>query len=228
MNRLVLALVAALGLAVGALGMLLVQTRGETDVRAYLLEHPEVIPEAMARLQERESGKAVAQVADQVTKPFGSAWSGNPKGDVTLVEYYDYNCGYCRASLPLLKQLTDADPKLRIVYRELPILAESSRDAARMSLLAAAQGKFQAFHDALYAGGQVTDASIAAAARTAGVDTGKLAAFTPTADAEIVRNMETAGRLGLNGTPAWIVGSRVLSGALPLEELQKAIADARR
>ncbi|MBB4086185.1 DsbA family protein [Sphingomonas carotinifaciens] len=228
MNRLVLALVAALGLAVGALGMLLVQTRGETDVRAYLLEHPEVIPEAMARLQERESGKAVAQVADQVTKPFGSAWSGNPKGDVTLVEYYDYNCGYCRASLPLLKQLTDADSKLRIVYRELPILAESSRDAARMSLLAAAQGKFQAFHDALYAGGQVTDASIAAAARTAGVDTGKLAAFTPTADAEIVRNMETAGRLGLNGTPAWIVGSRVLSGALPLEELQKAIADARR
>lgn len=228
MNRLVLALVAALGLAVGALGMLLVQTRGETDVRAYLLEHPEVIPEAMARLQERESGKAVAQVADQVTKPFGSAWSGNPKGDVTLVEYYDYNCGYCRASLPLLKQLTDADPKLRIVYRELPILAESSRDAARMSLLAAAQGKFQTFHDALYAGGQVTDASIAAAARTAGVDTGKLAAFTPTADAEIVRNMETAGRLGLNGTPAWIVGSRVLSGALPLEELQKAIADARR
>uniref|UniRef100_UPI00406C9115 DsbA family protein n=1 Tax=Sphingomonas sp. NY01 TaxID=2968057 RepID=UPI00406C9115 len=228
MNRLVLALVAALGLAVGALGMLLVQTRGETDVRAYLLEHPEVIPEAMARLQERESGKAVAQVADQVTKPFGSAWSGNPKGDVTLVEYYDYNCGYCRASLPLLKQLTDADPKLRIVYRELPILAESSRNAARMSLLAAAQGKFQAFHDALYAGGQVTDASIAAAARTAGVDTGKLAAFTPTADAEIVRNMETAGRLGLNGTPAWIVGSRVLSGALPLEELQKAIADARR
>lgn len=228
MNRLVLALVAALGLAVGALGMLLVQTQGETDVRAYLLEHPEVIPEAMARLQERESGKAVAQVADQVTKPFGSAWSGNPKGDVTLVEYYDYNCGYCRASLPLLKQLTDADPKLRIVYRELPILAESSRDAARMSLLAAAQGKFQAFHDALYAGGQVTDASIAAAARTAGVDTGKLAAFTPTADAEIVRNMETAGRLGLNGTPAWIVGSRVLSGALPLEELQKAIADARR
>lgn len=228
MNRLVLALVAALGLAVGALGMLLVQTRGETDVRAYLLEHPEVIPEAMARLQERESGKAVAQVADQVTKPFGSAWSGNPKGDVTLVEYYDYNCGYCRASLPLLKQLTDADPKLRIVYRELPILAESSRDAARMSLLAAAQGKFQAFHDALYAGGQVTDASIAAAARTAGVDTGKLAASTPTADAEIVRNMETAGRLGLNGTPAWIVGSRVLSGALPLEELQKAIADARR
>lgn len=228
MNRLVLALVAALGLAVGALGMLLVQTRGETDVRAYLLEHPEVIPEAMARLQERESGKAVAQVADQVTKPFGSAWSGNPKGDVTLVEYYDYNCGYCRASLPLLKQLTDADPKLRIVYRELPILAESSRDAARMSLLAAAQGKFQAFHDALYAGGQVTDASIAAAARTAGVDTGKLAAFTSTADAEIVRNMETAGRLGLNGTPAWIVGSRVLSGALPLEELQKAIADARR
>ncbi|BCI71076.1 hypothetical protein SPKIRA_19060 [Sphingomonas paucimobilis] len=112
-------------------------------VRAYLLDHPEVIPEAMQRLQDREQGKAVAAIGGDLTKPFGSAYSGNPQGDVTLVEFYDYNCGYCRASLPLLKQLVQADPKLRIVYRELPILAPSSKAAARMSLLAASQGKFR-------------------------------------------------------------------------------------
>ena len=96
-----------------------------------------------------------------------------------------------------------------------------------MSLLAASQGKFQAFHDALYAGGPVSDATIAAAAKAAGVDTSKMAAFQPQADAEIARNLEAAGRLGLTGTPSWIVGNRILSGALPVEQLQKAIADAR-
>ena len=196
-------------------------------VRAYLLDHPEVIPEAMQRLQDREQGKAVAAIGVDLTKPFGNAYSGNAQGDVTLVEFYDYNCGYCRASLPLLKQLTQADPKLRIVYRELPILAPSSKAAARASLLAANQGKFPAFHDALYAGGPVSDATIAAAAKTAGVDMTKMAAFQPQADAEIARNLEAAGRLGLTGTPSWIVGNRILSGALPLEQLQKAIADAR-
>ena len=119
------------------------------SVRTYLLDHPEVIPEAMQRLQDREQGKAVAAIGGDLIKPFGSAYTGNPQGDVTLVEFYDYNCGYCRASLPQLKQLTQADPKLRIVYRELPILAPSSRDAARASLLAASQGKFAAFPDAL-------------------------------------------------------------------------------
>lgn len=228
-----LAAVAVLGGLVGggtalALAPMIAPNAASGDsVRAYLLDHPEVIPEAMQRLQDREQGKAVAAIGGDLTKPFGNAYTGNPKGDVTLVEFYDYNCGYCRASLPLLTQLTQADPKLRIVYRELPILAPSSRAAARASLLAASQGKFAAFHDALYAGGPVSDATIAAAAAKAGVDMSKMAAFQPQADAEIARNMQAAGRLGLTGTPSWIVGNRILSGALPLEELQKAVAEAR-
>jgi protein-disulfide isomerase len=129
--------------------------------------------------------------------------------------------------LPAIRQLVAEDPRLRVVFRELPILAESSRSAARISLVAAAQGKFNAFHDALYAGGRVSDATIAAAARTAGVDTGRLAALAPRIDAEIARNMETAARLGVTGTPSWVVGDRVLSGALPVEELKRAIAAAR-
>jgi protein-disulfide isomerase len=202
--------------------------RVERVVRDYVLAHPELIPQAMQRLQDRESAKAVAAAGTDIARPFGSAWSGNPRGDVSLVEYFDYNCGYCRASLPLLKQLTDRDPKLRIVYRELPILAESSRAAARASLLAAAQGKFGAFHDALYAGGPVSDATIAAAATRAGVDLAQAGAFRAKADAEITRNLKTAGQLGLSGTPSWVVGDQLLAGALPIEQIEAAIKAARQ
>ena len=200
---------------------------GGSDVRTYLLAHPEVIPEAMQKLQERESGKSVAANRAAIETPFGNAVAGNPRGDVTLVEYYDYNCGYCRASLPAIRRLVASDPKLRVVFRELPILAPTSRDAARMSLLAATQGKFARFHDALYGGGRVSAESIAAAARTAGVATGRLPALAPRLDAEIAANLDMAAKLGMTGTPSWVVGDRVLSGALPVEELEKAIAAAR-
>jgi len=226
MNRWLYPLMAVAGGLVGA-GAVAALDRPGDEVRDYLLAHPEVIPEAMQKLQEREAGRSVSANRAAITTPFGSAFAGNPKGDVTLVEYYDYNCGYCRASLPAIRQLVAEDPRLRVVFRELPILAESSRSAARISLVAAAQGKFNAFHDALYAGGRVSDATIAAAARTAGVDTGRLAALAPRIDAEIARNMETAARLGVTGTPSWVVGDRVLSGALPVEELKRAIAAAR-
>lgn len=232
MRILTLALVAVAG---GLIGGGAVHVLGARDgvasgeaVRTYLLAHPEVLPEAMAKLQAQESGKSVAANRAAITTPFGSAYAGNPRGDVTLVEYYDYNCGYCRASLPAIRQLVANDPKLRVVFRELPILAPTSRDAARMSLLAAAQGKFAAFHDALYGGGRVTPDSIAAAAAKAGVDTHQLAALTPKLDAEIAGNLEMAGRLGFTGTPSWVVGDQVLSGALPPEELAKAIAAARK
>ena len=200
---------------------------GESGVREYLLAHPEVIPEAMAKLQEREAGQSVAANRAAIMTPFGDAVAGNRQGDVTLVEYYDYNCGYCRASLPIIRQLIAEDPQLRVVFRELPILAPSSREAARVSLLAAAQGKFNAFHDALYAAGPVGEASIAAAARTAGVDTARMPAQSRRIDAEIENNLRTASTLGLSGTPAWVIGDRVLSGALPIEEFRQAIAAAR-
>ena len=230
MRFLTLALVAVAGglIGGGAVHMLGDRANSGEAVRTYLLAHPEVLPEAMAKLQARDSGKSVAANRAAITTPFGSAYAGNPRGDVTLVEYYDYNCGYCRASLPAIRQLVANDPKLRVVFRELPILAPTSRDAARMSLLAAVQGKFAGFHDALYGGGRVTPESIAAAAARAGVDTGQLAALTPKLDAEIAGNLEMAGRLGFTGTPSWVVGDQVLSGALPPEELAKAIAAARQ
>jgi protein-disulfide isomerase len=208
--------------------------RMEVVVHDYILAHPEVLPEAMQLLRDRETaqqqseaGKIVKANAGAILEPFGNAWAGNPKGDVTLVEYFDYNCGYCRASLPAIAQLLASDPKVRIVYRELPILSEESGVAAKLSLAAAEQGKFRAFHDALYAGGQLTDESIAAAAKAAGLDMARAKALAPRASAEIASNLELARKMGMTGTPSWIIGDRIVSSALQLEELQKAVAAAR-
>lgn len=200
------------------------RTRVERVVRDYVLANPELIPEAMQKLQERQNARAVSASRGAIEQPYEGAWIGNPNADVTLVEFYDYNCGYCRAALPTLDRLVAEDKNLRVVFRELPILADSSRAAARAALAAAAQNRFKPFHDALYAGGRVTDTSIAAAARSTGVDLSKV---PDDADEEIGRNLDTAGRLGINGTPSWVVGDQVLSGALPLDQIKTAIAKAR-
>jgi protein-disulfide isomerase len=203
------------------------RVRVEGVVHDYVLAHPELIPQAMDALRDRDHAATIASNRTAILEPFASAWAGSAHPDVTVVEYFDYNCGYCRASLPTIAQLLKSDPKIRIVYRDFPILAQSSIDAARVSLAAADQGKFLAFHDALYAGGPVSAASIAAAAKTAGIDPARAAAFAPKADAEIASNETVARALGLSGTPSWVIGTKVVSSALPLEELQKAVAAAR-
>jgi len=235
MNRWIVPAVALAGAAIGGAAVLgydrVIAPGGaeraqiETVVHDYVLAHPEIIPEAMRRLQDRENGSIVAANRAAIVDPFGSAWAGNPRGDVTVVEYFDYNCGYCRAALPVIDQLLKDDPGVRIVYRDFPILAPSSRDAARASLAAAQQGKYRAFHDALYAAGPVSTATIVAAAARTGVDTAHV--DDAAIDAELAKNMEIAQKLGLNGTPSWVVGDRILSGAMPLDEIKRAIATAR-
>lgn len=199
------------------------------DVRTYLLAHPEVIPEAMQRLQDRESGKAVAANRAAIVDPFPGATGGNPQGDVTLVAYMDYACTYCRASLPDIAKLVAADPKLRIVYRELPILSAESRAAAQWALAAAEQGKYLPFHEALYAAGRPNEAAIAHAAAAAGLDIARarrVAASGPVT-AEIGKNLQTAGTLGMTGTPAWVIGDRILSGAIGEAAMVDAVKAAR-
>ena len=203
------------------------QANIETTIHDYLLEHPEIIPLAIQKLQEREAGGAVAENHAAIVTPFEGAWAGSEKPQVSVIEYFDYNCGYCRASQPIVAALIKSDPTIRVVYRDLPILAPSSKTAARVSLAAAAQGKFKGFHDALFASGQVSDASIAAAARKAGVDMAQAAAFVPQADAEIARNLEMASKLNLTGTPSWVIGNRVLSGALALDAMKASVATAK-
>ncbi|WP_426264102.1 DsbA family protein [Sphingomonas sp. PWP1-2] len=233
-NSITLALVAGL---IGAAGFASLErlipasggerARVEGVVHDYLMAHPEILPAAMDALRDRGHAETIAANRSAIYTPVGSAWAGSTNPDVTIVEYFDYNCGYCRASLPTIAALLKSDPKIRIVYRDFPILAQSSIDAARMSLAAAEQGKFQAFHDALYAGGPVSTQSIAAAAKTAGVDAARAAAYAPRAEQEITSNATIARALGMTGTPSWVIGTKVVSSALPLEDLQKAVAEAR-
>lgn len=248
MTRWTIWLAAALGVLLGAVGLLWAQAndlvvarvpqadraRIERVVHDYILAHPDILPEAMQKLQDRDVADARARAGrvalanrGAITRSFGSAWAGSAAPDVTLVEYFDYNCGYCRASLPAIAQLLASDRKLRIVYRELPVLSAESVDAARVSLAAADQGRFRAFHDALYAAGPVSTATIAAAASSAGVDLARARSFAPRADIEIAANKAMAQQLELRGTPGWVVGGQVTPYALPLDGLRKVVAEAR-
>lgn len=197
------------------------------EVRAYLVAHPEVIPEAMAALESRNAGKAIAANRRQIEAAVGDAWLGNPRGDVTVVQFFDYNCGYCRASLPVIQQLVKADPRVKIVFRELPILSQASYDAAKLSYAAARQGRFRAFHDPLYRAGPVSPKTLAATAAAAGIDAKAARATDAAADKEIRANVALARELGLSGTPGWVIGDQAFAGMRPLEELQALVKAAR-
>lgn len=201
----------------------------EQVVREYILSHPEILPEAMRNLEARENKKLVEENRAAIEKPFGGAWEGAADGDVTLVEFFDYNCGYCRASLPDVARLLAEDKKLKIVYREMPILSQSSLDAALASLAVAQQGNYPVFHRALYKAGKVTPQTIADAARAAGADPAKVKAAqtSDAARAEIAANLDLQQKLQLTGTPSWVVGDTVLNGAVGYDQLKAAIAAAR-
>lgn len=197
----------------------------EEIVRNYILEHPEILPEAMERLQARENGKQVARAGDALTAPFPGAILGNPNGSVTLVEFTDYACGYCRASVPEVEALIAANPDLKVVIRELPILSPASADAARWSLAAAEQGKFEAFHKAMFASGRPAADTIEAAATRAGLDLDRARKVIaePRVAAEIRQNLAFAQQLRIDGTPSWVIGEQLMAGAVGQKVLQEAI-----
>ena len=124
----------------------------EALVRSYILEHPEILPEAMEKLQARETEARLAPLRGAVETPFPGAVMGNPQGKITLVEFTDFACTYCRSSVADVEALVKANPDLKVVVRELPIIAPESEPAARMGLAAAAQGKYAAFHKAMFSG----------------------------------------------------------------------------
>jgi protein-disulfide isomerase len=235
---------ALLGAAIFALIQAMVPGLGkqgeiERVVRGYILTHPEIIPEAIDKLRageaakadqaERDAQKAVPGALAAVQKPYASAWAGNPNGDVTVVAFMDYACGYCRASLPGIDELLAKDPNVRIVYREFPVLGPESVVAARWALAAAEQGKFRAFHEALYAEGNPSDETIAAAATKAGLDKALTAkALNSQAVAgEIQANHALGQKLAMTGTPSWVIGGKLYYGARDYAALAEAVAAAR-
>ena len=198
---------------------------GDPMVRGALSRHPEMLIEAGDLLRDRQYAPTIAANKLALETPFASSWRGAAKPDVTLVEFYDYACGYCRASLPHIDRLIAEDKGLRVVFRELPILGPESISASRVALAASKSGRFGAFHDALFAAGRPGPDTIAIAAKAAGVSPTPVE--TPEYEAELKRNFELAGQLGATGTPLFVVGDRVINAAVGYDGLKKAIAAAR-
>lgn len=225
-------LAAALGFAGGWAASFTGMNRSATEkvVREYILNNPEILPEAIDRLHARETAGQLGEIRQALVTPFPGAVLGNPSGKVVLVEFSDYACGYCRHSVPEIDALIAANPDLKVVLREFPILSPQSADAARMALAAAEQGRFAAFHKALFAMGRPSPEAIEQAAKQVGLDLerARKIAASKEVEAELQRNRALAERLGFNGTPSWVIGDKAFSGAVGRDELAKAIAAARK
>jgi protein-disulfide isomerase len=194
-------------------------------VRDGILANPQVLLEASDALRDAQFAPVLAANRAAIETPFGSSWKGAAKPDVTLVEFFDYACPYCRASNPAVDRLLQEDKGLRVVYRDLPILGPDSVTAARLSLQAAKLGRFAQFHDTLWATGRPAPETIAVAAQRAGIAAAPVQ--DPEVEAELNRNMKLAGELGATGTPLFVVGERVMNGAVGYDALKDAIAKAR-
>jgi protein-disulfide isomerase len=207
------------------------------QVEAYLLQNPEVIVAAVQGLEERQAAKerddiktAVVQRRNEIFEDPASPVGGNPRGDVTVVEFFDYNCPYCRRAAPVLADAEKADDGLRIVYKEYPILGPGSTFAARAALASHLQVKYLAFHTALMGHkGQVTESSTLQVAQEVGLDLDRLKQDLndPTIAKAIERNLQLAQDLRITGTPSFVIGDDVVRGLVDLSTLQKLIAEKR-
>jgi protein-disulfide isomerase len=208
----------------------------EAIVRDYLMREPEIIYEALQELQRRETAAeaersklAVTARKDDLFQSAASPVGGNPDGDVTLVEFFDYRCGYCRRVAGSLRALVEQDQDLRIVFKEFPILGEDSVRAAHASLAAERQGLYMPFHFALMAAEDLSMDGIMLVAAGVGLDTEQLAQDmqSPEVQAELVATYALARELGIEGTPAFVIDDELIPGAVSQERLATLIDEAR-
>ncbi|MGQ0681782.1 DsbA family protein [Bradyrhizobium sp.] len=217
--------------------------RGEIEkiVREYLIAHPEVLEEAMAELTKRqaaaESEKQQATIAKNADTIFNSPRGvtvGNKDGDVTFVEFFDYNCGFCKRAMNDMMELMKSDPKLKVVLKEFPVLGQGSIEAAQVAVAVRMQDptgkKYLDFHQKLLNGrGQADKARAMAAAKDAGLDMGRLEKdiSSPEVRATLEENLRIADSLGMNGTPSYVIGKQIVIGAVGVAALREKISNAR-
>lgn len=211
-----------------------------TIVREYLIKHPEVLQEAMAEFEKRQQAAdaekhkaAVQQNAEAIFSSKRQVTLGNPKGDVTLVEFFDYNCGYCKRAMEDMMALLK-DPNLKVVLKEFPVLGPGSVEAAQVAVAVRMQDptgkKYLAFHQKLLGGrGQADKAHAMAAAKEVGLDMARLEKDMASQEVRdtLQESFKLAESLGMNGTPSYVVGSDVVVGAVGLETLQEKVNTAR-
>jgi len=207
-------------------------------IESFLMDDPKILQrlsvklESTLRAEERSQARtAISALDDKLFNDPGQVVLGNPEGDVTLVEFFDYNCGYCRKALPDLAALIAEDPGLRVVLKEFPILSNESIDAARVAVLVAeADVDYWNFHEALFsARGQVNKAVALAAAADLGLN--PVALELELSSENVARTIQTsyelARALNITGTPTYILGTDVIPGAIGADELRRRIANMR-
>ncbi len=206
-------------------------------VREYLLKNPEVLVEVSAELDKRrkaeEAGKQAQVLVSEKKSIFRSPHDyvlGNPDGDITVVEYFDYNCGWCKRALNEITKLTEQDKNVRVVMKEFPIFGEHSTFAAKAALASIKQNKYWEFHTALMQAKQVTTDNTMQIAKSVGIDVAALEKEmqNPVYDKAIAENSRIAQALGMQGTPGFIVDSRVNFGYVPASGLRDMLADIRK
>lgn len=209
----------------------------ERRVRDYILNNPEVILETVQRFEQRqraaEEGEATTVLkarSEEILRDPDSPVGGNPNGDVSLVEFFDYNCPYCRQVTPIMLEAEAADPQLRVVYKEFPVLGSNSTFAAKAALAVHRQGKYLAFHKEIMLDRGVADeAKVLRIAAKIGVDVERMKSDMndPAIAVMVERNLALAQALRINGTPSFVIGDQVVRGAVDLKTLQSVIRQAR-
>lgn len=213
----------------------------EKIIKNYLVSHPEVLEEAMAELTKRqaaaEAQKHEASVAQNAEAIFNSPRQvvlGNKEGDVTFVEFFDYNCGYCKRAMDDMLTLMKSDPKLKVVLKEFPVLSQGSVEAAQVAVAVRMQDpsgkKYLDFHQKLLGGrGAADKARALQAAKEAGLDTARIEKDinSPEVRATIEENFKLAEAMGMNGTPSYVIGKQIVVGAVGVEGLREKIGIAR-
>lgn len=199
----------------------------ERVIHDYLLNNPEILPQAMERLERNQAAQVIDRQRERIERPFSGAWAGAADGDVTMTVFTDYACTFCRASLADIDRLLREDRNLKVVFRELPILSPDSEPAARLALAAARRGRYMPMHRALFE----TGSPDADARRDAAVNLDVANDSAALGDAAITRELEgniaLARDLGIDGTPSWVIGDRMLTGAVGYDQLRAAISAAR-
>ena len=214
------------------------KTALEALVREYILRHPEVILESVAGMEARQKAEkdkaaeaALVEHRQALERSPGDPVLGNPDGDVTIVEFFDYQCGYCKTMTAPLMELVRGDGRIRLVLKEFPILGPESVVAARASLAAARQGQYEPFHMTLMGlRGRLNEGAIWQAATEAGLDLDRLRKdmADPEVTAVIDANYQLAQTLGIEGTPAFAIGRALVPGAAPKEHLASLVQKARQ
>ncbi len=217
------------------------QELSEDRVRELVLEtireHPEIVMEAVAILESRQAeaqaasqAEVLARQRDALERDPNAPVLGNPDGDVTVVEFFDYNCPYCRRAKPEIEALLAADPDVRLVYREWPILGEGSVFAARAALAAREQRLYEDFHWAMMGmNGRADETSVLRIAEDIGLDIAQLRRDmdAPDIDTHIETSMRLAQALGITGTPSFVIGDALVPGVVAADQLQTLVSDVR-